>query len=270
MDRALIIVIGIITLSACRLSNTINIDLTPFIDYTDYDESYFSKAEYFGLIGQRDSAFHYLSLSEDSHSKTILSNANFASLTDDIRWEKLVDDIAVKNNISQIERYKAEWNINDGAYIPVIKSIGKSVMSKEEKEELLDSFWSRNKVHRRKNVAILEKLADINTGYEDLGATLFMTLQHIGDLETMSKYKPVMEDCLNRQIISPYQYAYFIDRYKMLSDEKQIYGTQIKKDDSGQFYLYPVENKVILDSLRKSAGIEISVEDYIETIKNMN
>jgi len=245
-----------------------DIDLRPFINYTDYDESYLSKAEYFGLIGEKDSAFHYLDLIHDNHPISILSNASFAALTNDERWNNLVNTIAHREHISQKEMYKKEWTMNDGAYVFIIKNIAKSDVSEGEKNRLTDILWKKNKIHRRMNVSILKKLVHLNGGYEELGATLFMTLQHVGDTSVMAKYKAAMDDCLVRQIISPYQYAYFTDRYKMLINEKQIYGTQVKKDDLGVFYLYPVEDTLILDSLRKSVGIEISVEDYLEVFGN--
>ena len=92
----------------------------------------------------------------------------------------------------------------------------------------------------------------------------FLVLQHCQNVIIMEKYLPIMIEAANKNELSWSSLALFIDRIKMFKGEKQIYETQIIYDDSLQKLIpYPIENIVIIDSLRKDVGLT-SFSDYLK------
>lgn len=59
--------------------------------------------------------------------------------------------------------------------------------------------------------------------------------------------------------------AYFVDRLKVLKNEKQIYGTQFNKDENGHISFFPIENVGNVDERRLQMGLCTLVE-YINFI----
>jgi len=57
--------------------------------------------------------------------------------------------------------------------------------------------------------------------------------------------------------------AYFIDRLRLRSGKKQLYGTQVKKDKNGKVEVLPMEDKEKVDERRKALGMS-TLAEYLQ------
>lgn len=93
--------------------------------------------------------------------------------------------------------------------------------------------------------------------------TLFLVIQH-SDLETQLKYIPLIREAVKNGNADPIQLAYLEDRIAMGQDKKQLYGTQVKKDEvTGQYYLAPLKNPTEVNKRRSDLGLG-PIENYIK------
>lgn len=69
----------------------------------------------------------------------------------------------------------------------------------------------------------------------------------------------------NIESVSPEEFlpedkAYFIDRLRLRTGKKQLYGTQVKKDKEGKIEVLPMEDKEKVDERRKALGMSTLLE----------
>lgn len=64
--------------------------------------------------------------------------------------------------------------------------------------------------------------------------------------------------------VNPQNIAYLKDRVLVFSGKKQVYGTQLKKNEiTNKMELYDVEDEVHLDDRRKQIGLE-PIAEYLK------
>ncbi len=64
----------------------------------------------------------------------------------------------------------------------------------------------------------------------------------------------------------PEDKAYFIDRLRLRTGKKQLYGTQVKKDKNGKIEVLPMEDKEEVDERRKALGMS-TLTEYLQKFK---
>jgi len=97
-------------------------------------------------------------------------------------------------------------------------------------------------------------------------STLFLVIQH-ADIKTQQKYLPMMREAVKKGNAQAGSLALLEDRVALRTGEKQIYGSQIGRDqDSGEFFVSPLIDPENVNERRANVGLG-SIESYI---KNWN
>jgi hypothetical protein len=93
-------------------------------------------------------------------------------------------------------------------------------------------------------------------------STLFYVIQH-SDLNTQEKYLPMMREAVKKGDATPNNLAYLEDRVALRHGKKQIYGSQIGRDEiTGEYYVRPLEDPDKVDIRREAVGLG-KLQDYI-------
>ncbi|WP_310586204.1 DUF6624 domain-containing protein [Emticicia oligotrophica] len=85
--------------------------------------------------------------------------------------------------------------------------------------------------------------------------TLFLVIQH-ADLATQQKYLPMMRDAVKKGNANANSLALLEDRVALGEGRKQIYGSQIGRNEKTQaFYVLPLEDPDNVDKRRAEVGL---------------
>lgn len=93
-------------------------------------------------------------------------------------------------------------------------------------------------------------------------ATLWMVIQH-SDIRTQETYLPLMRDAAKRGDLDRGKLALLEDRVALRQSKKQIYGTQITRDEAtGEYYVQPLLDPDNVDKRRAEVGLG-KLQDYV-------
>ena len=111
--------------------------------------------------------------------------------------------------------------------------------------------------------AILDKYGWL--GADSIGnqgnTTLFLVIQH-SDIATMKKYLPMMRKAVIDRKAKGYQWALLEDRVALFTVGKQIYGSQIGRDQmTGKNFVSPIKDEINVNKRRANVGLE-PLEQY--------
>lgn len=220
-----------------------------------------------------EKAFFYLNkivvIDKWTNLNHILSDADLNILYADKRWQRLID--TVKSN-----KEKAEANFNkplvtlleriyteDQADRINIDTVEK-LFGWQSKE--MDSLW--RKIGHQDSANLIQVKNIIDTygwlGPDEVGeqgaSTLFLVIQHADSL-TQVTYVPKMREAVNKGKAKPEDLALLEDRILTKQGEKQIYGSQIRVDSTGQKSFFPIKDEANVNKRRASVGLG-PLEDY--------
>ena len=224
----------------------------------------FNAACAWALHGNPEEAFFQLDFIANHSFQNyddIISENDLFSLHNDKRWESFLN--VIKANIR-----KTQKNINfdlinqldsiyqtDQEYRLIIQSQG-------YKEEDIKSF--QKSIHYSDSIN-LKKVRKILDHYGWLGTdvigkrgskALFIIIQH-ADLNVEEHYLPLLKESVKNKKVSPQHLAYLEDRIAVYKGNKQIYGTQIGRNEKTlEFYVMPLEDPDNIDKRRSSIGLE--------------
>jgi len=86
-------------------------------------------------------------------------------------------------------------------------------------------------------------------------STAFLVIQH-APLETQVKYIDMMKEAADADEVRWSSIALLIDRVNLGLGEKQIYGSQLaRNEETGGYYFSPMENPYKIDSIRATVGL---------------
>lgn len=97
---------------------------------------------------------------------------------------------------------------------------------------------------------------------------IWLIVDHAG-LKFQKKYLPIMEEAVQKELISAGDYAVLTDRIRMREGKPQKYGTQsytVTVDGRQIIYIWPVEDVEKLNELRNEIGAG-DIETYIQVLK---
>ena len=93
-------------------------------------------------------------------------------------------------------------------------------------------------------------------------STLFLVIQH-SPLEVQEKYLPMMRDAVKNGNARARSLALLEDRVALRNGERQIYGSQIGRDQvSGEYYILPLKDPENVDKRRSEVGLG-KLENYV-------
>lgn len=96
---------------------------------------------------------------------------------------------------------------------------------------------------------------------EDVAETAFFILQHAG-LDMQRKYLQTFKDAVVAREAEADQYALLYDRVLMREGKKQLYGTQLRRNEqTGGWYLWPIEDEARVDARRSRLGMRTLEEE---------
>lgn len=143
----------------------------------------------------------------------------------------------------------------------------------EGRTELIDSLVSVSEEVERiddENLVIVEDVLQqgLPAGLSaDSYNTIWIVIDH-ASIEKQEEYLPVVEQMSAEGLIPIDKHAILLDRVAMRQKRPQRYGSQVLQfgqADAVKSYVWPVENPMVLDSLRSSVGMS-PIADYVNQI----
>ncbi len=230
------------------------------------------------MANDPDKAFFYLKKAvidknEFNVSDTdLLSDDDLTNLHHDKRWEPLLGTL--KEN-----KKKKEANLNrplvlildtvfadDQDYRHKFDSISKQPgWQSSETDKLMELIKTRDSINLLK---IRNILANYGWPGPDIigdrgSTTLFLVIQH-ADLQTQQTYLPALKEAVKNGKAKASSLAYLEDRILVRQGKKQVYGSQITRDEkTGKYSIDPIEDELKVDKRRTSVGLE-RLEEYVK------
>ena len=226
-------------------------------------------------INEGDSAFKQLfSLSENItfHYFSILKlNSDLRNLQTDERWAEVISRIKQNRkktlpdlNYSIVELLDSVY-YNDQRFRWQINEIEKEYGWESDKmKTLISNTFLFDSINQVIISNILDKYGWLGT--DEIGlegnATLFLVIQHAG-IEVQEKYLPMMRDAVTKGNARAGSLALLEDRVALRRGGKQIYGSQITRDDkTGKYYVMPLDDPDNVDERRQQVGLG-PLKDYV-------
>jgi len=227
------------------------------------------------LANQADSAFVQLFKIAETGNYTnyghITTDTDLSVLHDDERWNKVIAIVKSNKDMAEANLDKPLVAILDTIYQDDQK-YRQQIKAIEEKHgwesDEMKAHW---KIINEKDSINLIKIKQILDERGWLGAdiignqgnsTLFLVIQH-SDLETQEKYLPMMREAVKKGNARASSLALLEDRVALGNGEKQIYGSQVGRDqETGEYYLLPLIDPDNVDKRRADVGLG-QLQDYI-------
>lgn len=227
------------------------------------------------LSGEPDSAFFQLERialrANYTNYNHLLSDPDLNSLHKDDRWIALLD--VVKQNKENAE---ANFNkplvaildtiyIDDQKYRMQMDAIDAQYgWESKEMQELWNIIHIKDSINLVKVESILDQYGwlgpDVVGGQGN--STLFLVIQH-SEQETQEKYLPMMREAVKNGKAQGSSLALLEDRVAIGQGKRQIYGSQIGRDDeTGQYYVLPLDDPDNVDQRRAEVGLS-PLSDYL-------
>jgi len=227
------------------------------------------------LANKPDSAFVQLfKIAEDGNFPDygyLTTDTDLNSLHNDERWTKVIE-------IVKANKEKAEANLDkplvgildtiyqeDQTYRQQIEEIEKKYgWESDEMNEHWEIINQKDSINLIKVKKILDErgwLGPDIIGYQG-NATLFLVIQH-ADIESQEKYLPMMREAVSQGNAEASSLALLEDRVALRHGEKQIYGSQVGRDqETGEYYVLPLIDPDNVDKRRAEVGLG-TIQEYI-------
>jgi hypothetical protein len=227
------------------------------------------------MVPEPDSAFKQLiSLSKNEtfqYFSTLNLHPDLKNLQADKRWDEVINRIKQNRrktapglNYSIVEILDTVY-YNDQRFRWEINEIEKKYgWGSDEMKTLIKNTLIYDSLNQVIITDILDKYGWLGT--DDIGiegnATLFLVIQH-ANIKTQVKYLPMMRDAVKKGNARAASLALLEDRVALRQGGKQIYGSQISRDDkTGKYYVMPLEDPDNVDKRRQQVGLG-PIKDYV-------
>ncbi len=247
------------------------------IDGKAYPYDRYNAACSYALAGDIENSFYHLfRLAENPKTKYknyghITTDSDLDILYKDKRWDKLIS--IVKSNKEEAEKNfdKPLVAILDSIYIEDQK-YRHQIDGIEEKygrdSEEMKAHWRLINEKDSINLIKIKKILDERgwLGGDKIGgqgnSTLFLVIQH-SDLETQLKYLPMMKEAVKKGNANASSLALLEDRVALRQGKRQIYGSQIGRDqETGEYFVSPLIDPENVDKRRAEVGLG-TLADYM-------
>lgn len=250
------------------------------IDGKAYPTDRYNAACSHALANNPERAFFHLFRLAEGKTKYndynhISVDTDLNSLHEDKRWDRLLTIVKANK-----EEYEKDFDKELVAQLDTIYQLDQKYrMQIREIEEK----HGRDSDEMRTHWALIQKTDSINLikvkkildergwlGTNVIGkqgnSTLFLVIQH-AELETQLHYLPMMREAVKVGNANAASLALLEDRVALRQGKKQIYGSQIGRDQtSGEFYVSPLIEPEKVNERRAEVGLG-TIEDYV---KNWN
>lgn len=90
--------------------------------------------------------------------------------------------------------------------------------------------------------------------------TIFLVIQHADSL-TQVTYLPLMQEAVKKGKAQPQHLALLEDRVLTNQGKEQIYGSQVRTNESGKYEFFPIKDEANVNKRRASVGLQ-PLEEY--------
>lgn len=231
----------------------------------------------FALSGNVEKAFYHLFYSavnpniKYSNYHHITNDPDLNSLHHNVLWEKLLNEVRLNKEELEKDLDKPLASILEAIYQDD-QTYRQQVGEVEEKygreSDEMKAHWKLISEKDSVNLIKVKKILDERgwLGPKIIGnegnSTLFLVIQH-ADLETQEKYLPMMREAVSKENAKASSLALLEDRVALRKGQKQIYGSQIGRDqETGEYYVLPLIDPDNVDQRRAKVGLG-TIQDYI-------
>lgn len=242
-----------------------------------YPNDRYNAACSFALSGETEKAFYHLLYSAThplikyKNYSHITTDTDLNSLHDNILWEKLLTEVKANKEEAEKDLDKPLVAILDTIY-QEDQTYRRQIGEIEEKygrdSKEMQDHWKLINEKDSVNLIKIKKILDERgwLGPKIIGnqgnSTLFLVIQH-SDLETQEKYLPMMREAVKKGNANASSLALLEDRVALREGKKQIYGSQIGRDqETGEYYVLPLIDPDNVDKRRSEVGLG-TIQDYI-------
>lgn len=201
----------------------------------------------------------------------ITTDTDLTTLHSDERWNKILDLVKVNKEKAEVNLDKSLVAILDTIY-QEDQGLRRQISEIEKKfgrdSEEMKAHWRTINEKDSKNLIKIQKILDEKgwLGRDVIGgqgnSTLFLIIQH-SPIEIQKKYLPMMRDAVKNNNARPSSLALLEDRVALGTGKKQIYGSQIgRNQETGEYYILPIEDPENIDKRRAKVGLG-TIQDYI-------
>lgn len=231
----------------------------------------------FALSDNIEKAFYHLLYSavhpniKYSNYNHIISDTDLTSLHNNILWEKLLNEVKLNKEELEKDFDKPLVAILDTIYQEdqtYRRQIGEIEEKYGRESDEMKAHWKLISEKDSINLIKIKRILDERgwLGPKIIGnqgnSTLFLVIQH-SDQETQEKYLPMMREAVSKGNARASSLALLEDRVALGKGEKQIYGSQVGRDqETGEYYILPLIDPDNVDKRRAEVGLG-TIQDYI-------
>lgn len=246
-----------------------------------YVNDRYDAARCWALGGKIDSAFYQLERSLKGHYNgysEISTDTAFANLRTDSRWKKILE--AVKANRQQEEEYlNIKFKNLNKSLVAILDTISQDDQLPRLQLAGIEKKYGWSSTQMRINLAKMAKNDSINVhkitaildkygwlSKEVVGErgsdAIFLVIQH-SDLPTQLKYLPLLRSAVKQDPSLASKLALLVDRVSLRQGKKQIYGSQLMRNNStGKYYVQPLDDPENVDKRRAEVGLS-PIKEYV-------
>lgn len=242
-----------------------------------YPNDRYNAACTFALAGDSEKAFYHLLYSAE-HPKIKYNNYNHITTDSDLnslhkseQWDKVIKIVKANKDEAEKDLDKPLVAMLDTIYLEdqtYRRQIGE-IEEKFGRESVeMKKHWKLINEKDSINLIKIQKILDEKgwLGSNVIGSqgnsTLFLVIQH-SPLEVQEKYLPMMRDAVKNGKANSSSLALLEDRVALRKGGKQIYGSQIGRDqETGEYFVSPLIDPENVDKRRAEVGLG-PIADYI-------
>lgn len=226
------------------------------------------------LADNEDRALDYIEKSIAagwSNDEWMQKDKDLALIHDNVLFKKMVEPLTTAR-LKREEKYNKPLKKQLETIRMKDQMLRQLIGDVEEKfgrdSDEMDYFWSLMNQQDSLNELEVIKIIDEHgwVGRSEVGRSansgLWLVIQH-APREIQEKYVPLLRESVKKGESKGSHLALTEDRILMRQGKKQLYGSQVKRDqETGKFYLHPVEDPHTLNERRDALGMP-PIEDYI-------
>jgi hypothetical protein len=221
------------------------------------------------LAGNADSAFFQLNRiatkGNFSDYAQLTTDKDLAGLYPDKRWQPLVELVRLNRDrtepvsnrplADQLDSIHSE----DQKYRNMVGDIEKQYgYNSKEMQNLWKTINEKDSINLIKVTSILDKFGWLGPNIVGSAGniTLFLVIQH-SNQKIQEKYLPMMREAVKNGSAQASALALLEDRVALGQGKKQIYGSQIHRDEqTGKYFVAPIEDEANVNIRRAAVGLE--------------
>lgn len=227
---------------------------------------YYNTACSWALSGNSEKAFEYLMLSIQKGQKNkewMKTDKDLLSLRDLPKWEDVLDMVQLniddyekdfdKPLQKKIEKIRVKDQILRQLYKEAEEKFGRD-------SEYMNTFWEmmreQDSINEHQVLEIIDTRGWVGKSLvgSKANSTLWLVIQH-APIETQEKYLPLLKESVKKGESSGRNLALLEDRILMRNNKPQIYGSQVKRDESGKGYFHEIKDAEYVNQRRKGIGL---------------